>query len=124
MEKPVTQATEKDERRRETRQTLTDATVMIEDRAHAARDWSESGFLVEGYEGGLAAGDRTDIRMSVPADNGAFDLACQAIVVRVDAEAKTLAGAFARMDKETRVAIQRHFREIEAADRNADPDPD
>lgn len=122
MDKPVTQAAEQDERRREPRQTLTDATVTIEDRAYAARDWSESGFLIDGYEGGLAAGDRTDIRMSVPLDDGSLDLACQAIVVRIDAAAKTLAAAFARMDREMRVALQRHFRGVEAADRTTDPD--
>ena len=123
MDKPVTQTAGKDERRREPRQMLTtDATVTIEGRAHAARDWSESGFLIDGYEGGLAAGDRTDIRMSVPLDDGAFDLACQAIVVRIDAATKTLAAAFARMDRETRVALQGHFRGVEAADRTADPD--
>ncbi|MBZ0324950.1 MAG: PilZ domain-containing protein [Alphaproteobacteria bacterium] len=111
-----------DDRRREPRQTLTDVTVAIEGRAYPVRDWSESGFLAEGYEGGLGVGDRTDIDMSAPSSDGAIDVACQAIVVRVDGEARTLAAAFVRLDRETRVALQEHFQKIDATERGGNRD--
>ena len=96
------------ERRREGRERAY-GSVTIDEQFYQLLDWSSSGFLVEGFGGGLRKGDRVKIEFDVRIDGDTYFFRCGAIIVRADAETGHLAGAFVDMKQEDRLAVAQCF---------------
>ena len=96
------------ERRREGRERAY-GSVTIVDQFYQLVDWSSSGFLVEGFGGGLGKGDRVELEFNVRIDEDTYFFNCGAIIVRADAETGHLAGAFVDMKEEDRLAVAQCF---------------
>ena len=96
------------ERRREGRERAY-GSVIIDEQSYQLLDWSSSGFLVEGFGGGLSKGDRVKIEFEVRIDDETYFFNCGAIIVRADAETGHLAGAFVDMTEEDRLAVAQYF---------------
>ena len=96
------------EKRRESR-AKAEGTVVIAGQSYDLVDWSSSGFLAEGFDGGHSKGDRVPIEFSVQIEGETYFFGCKAIVVRADAEIGRLAGAFVEMSDKDRLAVAQHF---------------
>lgn len=97
------------ERRREPREDVSLGTVEIHGRRFSVKNWSSTGFLAAPCDANHREGDSVDIHFGVQAPNEAIAFACKAIVVRVDKNAKELAGVFTMMDRDARIMVARHF---------------
>ncbi|MGB8274461.1 MAG: hypothetical protein WCF16_04225 [Alphaproteobacteria bacterium] len=98
-----------DECRRESREQVAFGSLQIGDATYPLKNWSTTGFLATSYGGAEQEGDRVYIRLSVQLPGRTFDMACKGIVVRVDREAREVAGVFVNVRTEDRVTLDRYF---------------
>ncbi len=97
------------DRRRARREDVRLGTVEIGGRAYPVRNWSSTGFLAVPYDGEHSEGDSVDIHFEVQLSANTIAFFCKAILVRVDPRSRELAGVFTMMDRESRIAVARHF---------------
>lgn len=98
------------QQRREERENVQGGIVIIDGKTYPLSNWSSMGFLAENYEGPAQLGDRIEIEVHLTSQTGSeFEFKCQAILTRVHAETKTIAGSFVRVSAEIRKRISDHF---------------
>lgn len=98
------------QQRREEREGVQKGTVIIDGKSYPLLNWSSMGFLAQEYEGAAQLGDRIDIEVHLTSRIGSeFEFKCQAILTRVHAETKTIAGSFVRVSADIRKKISDHF---------------
>lgn len=103
------------ERRRELRDRPLTGAVQIDGTSCEIFDWSSSGLSARGYDGKLGQGDRTRVSVRIALRKHLFSFDCDLILIRVDPAAKLIAGVFAAMAREDRVAVASYFESLEAA---------
>lgn len=98
------------QQRREEREDVLKGYIMINGKSYPLSNWSSMGFLAQDYEGAAQLGDRIDIEVYLTSQTGSeFEFKCQAILTRVHAESKTIAGSFVRVSVDIRKKIADHF---------------
>jgi hypothetical protein len=97
------------ERRREGRERVTGGKVTIDGKICRLNNWSSSGFEAGSYGGCHEVGDKVPISFSVGIAEGTQAFECQAIIVRVDLEIGSIAGAFVHLDRADRVKLAEYF---------------
>ena len=103
------------ERRHEPRIVAVDGAVEIDGRTYPVKNWSPGGFLVSSCAIERVVSESLDIRFRAQLGQQMLDIACRAIVVRLDADRQELAGCFAKMDDAAMGEIAKHFRAGAAA---------
>jgi len=95
------------EKRRERREDVSRGMVEIDGCGYRVKNWSSTGFLASPCDCGRKEGDSVDIVFDIQAGGKALRFACKAIVVR--AGNGELAGVFAMMDRDSRMAVTSYF---------------
>ena len=103
------------ERRHEPRIVAVDGAVEIDGVTYPVRNWSPRGFLVTSCEIERAVKDGLDIRFRAQLGQRMLDVACRAIIVRIDVDRREIVGCFARLDDATMCEIAEHFATSAAA---------
>jgi len=97
------------ERRREPRIAAIDGSVEIDGQAYPIKNWSSAGFLATSRVIERDVTDGLDIRFRARLGQRMLDIACRAIVVRIDADRQLLAGRFTKLDDAAMCQIAQHF---------------
>ena len=97
------------ERRQEPRIVAVDGTVEIDGQTYPIKNWSSAGFLATSCVIERDVADGLDIRFRARLGQQMLDIACRAIVVRIDADRQLLAGRFAKVDDAAMGQIAQHF---------------
>jgi hypothetical protein len=100
------------ERRREFRENVAFGAIRIDGTSCPLKNWSTSGFLAGGYAGNHTEGDQVDVALSVQLPGRTFEMTCKGIIVRVDPQAREIAGVFTLVGTDDRIALQSHFEPI------------
>ncbi len=87
--------------RRDTRVSVMPIQIEIEGETYTAVDWSLGGFLIEGYAGGLSAGEEIMIAIQVSTGGVSFNHAARAEVVRINPHGNQLAANFVGLESAT-----------------------
>lgn len=87
------------ERRQEPRIAAVDGAVEIDGETYPVRNWSSRGFLATSCAIECDVTQGLDIRFRARLGRQMLDVACRAIVVRIDADKRQLAGCFIKMDE-------------------------
>ena len=98
-----------EERRREAREDLEGALVVVDGDAYGLADWSAHGFCVAEYTAGRKPGDRVDMYFSIPMGDQTLEFKCRAVIARYDVAKRELGGMFSNLDDELQDHIDEHF---------------
>jgi len=93
-------------RRRDRRVEAPLINIQIEGMALATIDWSLGGFLVEGYDGSLRAGDHATVEIEFEIDGREFHNVVPIEVVRIDPYGNQLAANFTTLDDTTMTTLE------------------
>lgn len=97
------------ERRQEPRIAAVDGAVEIDGQTYPIKNWSSAGFLATSCAIERDVADVLDIRFRARLGQQTIDIACRAIVVRIDADRQLLAGRFTTVDDAAVGRIAQHF---------------
>ncbi len=97
------------ERRQEPRIAAVDGSVEIDGQTYPIKNWSSGGFLATSCVIERDVTDGLDIRFRARLGQQMLDIACRAIVVRIDADRQVLAGRFTKVDDAAMCQIAQHF---------------
>ena len=97
------------ERRREPRIAAVDGSVEIDGQTYPIKNWNSAGFLATSCAIERDVAEGLDIRFRARLGQRMIDIACRAIVVRVDADRQLLAGRFIKLDDAAMCQIAQHF---------------
>ncbi len=97
------------ERRQESRIVAVDGTVEIDGQTYPIKNWSSAGFLATSCAIERDVAEGLDIRFRALLGQRMLDIACRAIVVRIDADRQLLAGRFTKVDDAAVGQIAQHF---------------
>ena len=98
-----------EERRRESREALDGALVVVDGDAYGLADWSAHGFCVAEYTAERKPGDRVEMYFSIPMGDETLEFKCRTVIARYDAKKKELGGMFSNLDDEMQDLIDEHF---------------
>ncbi len=97
------------ERRHEPRIAAVDGAIEIDGQTYLVKNWSSAGFLATSCAIERDVTDGLDIRFQARLGQQMLDIACRAIVVRIDADRHLLAGRFTKVDDAAVGQIAQHF---------------
>ncbi len=98
-----------EERRRDSREVLEGALVVLDGDAYSLRDWSAHGFCVAEYTASRKPGDRIEMYFSIPIADRTLEFKCRTVIDRYDAEKRELGGMFWNLDDDMQDIIDEHF---------------
>jgi hypothetical protein len=107
-------STSTEERRREAREDLTDATAEIAGQRYPIRNWSAHGFCIGPSLMTPKPGDRLDINFSIPLPDRRLEFSCRVGVMRYDKERQEFGGVFFNLDEEIQDIVDEHFQVFSA----------
>jgi hypothetical protein len=103
-----------EERRREAREELTDATAEIAGQRYPIRNWSAHGFCVGPCLMTPKPGDRLDIKFSIPLPDRRLEFECRTGVMRYDNEHQEFGGVFFNLAEDIQDLVDEHFQVFSA----------